>query len=313
MNALTEYAIYSLLVVAALLLADAVARTLATRFRRQAAQRRLGSPDAQQSASSLRRLSRTSDTALFGSPALGRLYAQAGSPSSPSVVIGIVIAIAVGMFVVGFSVLRNIPLAALLAAIAGGVLPYLAFTMMRSKRQEAFVALLPDAMDTIVRSLRAGHPLTAAIDLVGRDSMQPLAGEFAAAAQEMSLGLDLESSVRNLARRVGAPETDVFATVVSIQQRTGGNLVELMMRLATLLRERSRMRAKAKALSSEGRWTALFLSALPFVMFTMMMTMNPQYYGSMTDQTIVAPTLFLTFIWMVVGLVIINRMVNFRV
>jgi tight adherence protein B len=313
MSAMTEYLLYALFAAAALLMADGVIRAVNGRLRQKVVQDRLGAATAERRATSLRRLERAEAATLFGSNALGRLYVQAGSPLTAPVLAGVVGMLALMTMALTFMVLRNVPLALLLGAIAGMVLPYFVLTMLRDRRQAAFVALLPDAMDTVVRSLRAGHPLTAAIDLVGRDAVQPLAGEFAAAAQEMALGLDLESAVRNLARRVGAPETDVFATVVSIQQRTGGNLVELMLRLATLLRERARMRAKAKALSSEGRWTALFLSALPFVMFALLMGINPGYYASMTDQTIVAPTLFVTFVWMVVGLFIINRMVNFRV
>lgn len=313
MGSMTEFLVYAMVAAAVLLLADGLFRAISARMRRTAARDRLGAAAAERRATSLRRLERAESMSLFGSQALGRLFVEAGSPMPAPILAAVVAALSALTMALTFAILRSAPLALLLGVIAGIVLPYFVLSMLRDRRQAAFVALLPDAMDTVVRSLRAGHPLTAAIDLVGRDAAQPLAGEFAATAQEMSLGLDLESAVRNLARRVGAPETDVFATVVSIQQRTGGNLVELMLRLGSLLRERARMRAKAKALSSEGRWTALFLSALPFVMFALLMGINPQYYGGMSDQTIVAPTLFVTFVWMVIGLFIINRMVNFRI
>ena len=99
---------------------------------------------------------------------------------------------------------------------------------------------------------------------------------------------------------------------VAIQQRSGGNLGEVLTRLSKLLRDRAKLQAKAKALSSEGRYSGLFLSAIPFIMFGVVTLFNPDYYGQVRNNPIVAPILVATFVWMLLGSFVINRMVNFK-
>src|SRR5262249_58288702 len=111
---------------------------------------------------------------------------------------------------------------------------------------------------------------------------------------------------------VGGPEASVLASAVSIQQRSGGNLGEVLTRLSKLLRDRAKLQAKAKALSSEGRYSGMFLSAMPFIMFAVVTLFNPDYYGQVRNNPIVTPVLVVTFVWMLIGSFVINRMVNFN-
>ena len=240
------------------------------------------------------------------------LYRQSGAKIRPTALVGIGCAAAGVCFYIVQNALGNAVAGLFIGAIAGALTPYALLGFQRTRRRNAFVAQLPEAIDVIVRSLRAGHPLSVAIGLVGRDLAEPAGVEFAAVAKEMSFGLDMESATRNMAQRVGSPEVEVLASAIAIQQRTGGNLAEVLTRLATMLRDRARLRAKAKALSSEGRVTGIFLSALPFGMFFVLNVLNPKYYGDVRDNPIVVPVLLFTVCWMIVGIVIIQRMVSIK-
>lgn len=240
------------------------------------------------------------------------LYGQSGRSVGWPALAGVSVATALLCFLVLQNAIGSFGLALAAGIAAGAMSPYAVLRFLQARRRNAFVAQLPESIDVVVRSLRAGHPLSVAIGLVGRDMAEPAGVEFAAAAKEMSFGLDLETATHNMAQRVGSPEMKVLASAISIQQRTGGNLAEVLNRLATLLRDRARLRAKAKALSAEGRMTGLFLSVLPFGMFVVLNLINPDYYGDVRGNPVVAPTLFFTVCWMSLGIVIINRMVNIK-
>jgi tight adherence protein B len=145
------------------------------------------------------------------------------------------------------------------------VVAYLA--TVRRRRIDAFTAQLPDALNIIVRSLRIGHPLVSAIGLASREMRDPIAGELAMTAEEIAFGQDVTTAVVNLHGRVGQDDLLFFVTAVSVQSQTGGNLAEVLARLATLMRQRSTLQLKVKALSAEGRLSAWFLSAMPFILY----------------------------------------------
>jgi tight adherence protein B len=223
-----------------------------------------------------------------------------------------VAAVVIVSFLLFNGAINNTLASAALALGAGIITPLFLLMRNRAKRRAKFASQLPDAIEVIVRSLKAGHPLTTAIAMVARDLPAPIGDEFAACAQEMTYGLDLQAAVRGMANRVGASEASVLASAVAIQQRSGGNLGEVLTRLAKLLRERAKLQAKAKALSSEGRYSGMFLSAMPFVMFGVVTVFNPDYYGQVRNNPIVAPILVATFVWMLIGSFVINRMVDFK-
>jgi tight adherence protein B len=241
-----------------------------------------------------------------------RLYAQGGSQPAPMTLAMFAAGSAAAAFVLFNSAINNPLAAGALALCVGAGAPLLLLLRNRAQRRARFAAQLPDAIEVIVRSLKAGHPLTTAIGMVARDLPAPIGDEFAACSQEMTYGLDLQSAVRSMADRVGAPEASVLASAVAIQQRSGGNLGEVLTRLSKLLRDRAKLQAKAKALSSEGRYSGMFLSAMPFIMFGLVTVFNPDYYGQVRNNSIVTPILVGTFVWMVIGSFVINRMVNFK-
>src|SRR6266446_3872432 len=164
--------------------------------------------------------------------------------------------------------------------VAGLALPFAALLFMRKRRHGKFAAQFPDAMDIIVRSLRAGHPVPVAVGLVAQEMPDPIGTEFGIAADEITYGADVETAMRNLYFRVGQEDLPLFVTAVAIQGSTGGNLSEILSNLSSVIRQRFKMRRKIKALTAEGRFSAIILSGLPIVMFLVLQVMAPDFYGS---------------------------------
>src|SRR5262249_18890219 len=131
--------------------------------------------------------------------------------------------------------------ALLAAAFCAVPLPLLVLHMLRSRRQKAFGAQFPDALDIIVRSLRAGHPVPIAITMVARESADPIGTEFGIVADEITYGADLETAMRNLYFRIGQDDLPLFVTAVAIQGSTGGNLGEILENLSAVIRQRFKM------------------------------------------------------------------------
>ena len=149
-----------------------------------------------------------------------------------------------------------------------------------ARRLKKFGAQFPEAIDVIVRSLRAGHPVPVAVSMVGREFTDPVGSEFGIVTDEITYGADLETAMRNLHFRVGQDDLPLFVTAVAIQGSTGGNLGEILENLSAVIRQRFKMRRKVKALASEARASAMILSALPIAMFAIVQVVSPDFYAS---------------------------------
>jgi tight adherence protein B len=188
---------------------------------------------------------------------------------------------------------------------------YLAIT--RRRRIDSFTAQLPDALNIIVRSLRIGHPFVSAIGLASREMRNPIAAELAITAEEVTFGQDVTTAVVNLHRRVGQDDLLFLVTAVSVQSQTGGNLAEVLGRLATLMRQRSTLQLKVKALSAEGRLSAWFLTAMPFILYGAIRLLSRDYFGELAGSPVLVPALVYGGISLVVANFAIYRMVNFKI
>ncbi len=224
------------------------------------------------------------------------------------VAIGTVIVFLAAMILRG-SVLQGI----VIALVCGLLLPFLVLRFLRKRRQKAFGAQFPDALDMIVRSLRAGHPVPIAISMVAREMRDPIGSEFGIIADEITYGADLESGLRNMYFRVGQDDLPLFVTAVAIQGTTGGNLGEILQNLSTVIRERFKMRRKIRALAAEARASALILSSLPICIFAMVQLVTPEFYASVWDEPVTKQALAVAGAWMMVGNFIMYRLVNFRI
>jgi tight adherence protein B len=228
----------------------------------------------------------------------------------------LILIIAIGMVAAfaGTIVFEGRVLHAVFAALfCGLVLPIMALRFLRSRRQKKFAAQFPDAIDIIVRSLRAGHPVPIAINMVARELGDPIGSEFGTVTDEITYGADLETAMRNLYFRVGTDDLPLFVTAVAIQGSTGGNLGEILQNLSAVIRLRFKMRRKIRALAAEGRASALILSSLPIGMFVVINFLVPSFYSSVWHEDLTKIALVLAGCWMGVGNFIMYRLVNFRI
>lgn len=193
------------------------------------------------------------------------------------------------------------------------IAPLLWLKFLRGRRQKKFGAQFPDALDIIVRSLRAGHPVPVAITMVGRELPDPCGSEFGIVADEVTYGADLETAMRNLYFRVGQDDLPLFVTAVAIQGSTGGNLSEILENLSGVIRLRFKMRRKVRALASEGRASAMILASLPIAMFGIINLVAPDFYSSVWKHDMTKIALAAAGGWMSVGVFIMYRMVNFKI
>jgi tight adherence protein B len=199
------------------------------------------------------------------------------------------------------------------ALFCGLVLPFMVLRFLRGRRQKKFGAQFPDAIDIIVRSLRAGHPTPIAITMVAREMPDPIGSEFGIVTDEITYGADLETAMRSLYFRVGTDDLPLFVTAVAIQGSTGGNLGEILENLSGVIRERFKMRRKIRALAAEGRASALILSSLPIAMFAVINFLVPDFYASVWHQDLTKIALVVAGCWMGIGNFIMYRLVNFRI
>lgn len=213
------------------------------------------------------------------------------------------------MFVQGYSLIAS----GGAALFCSTILPVLVLKMKRGRRHKQFGAQFPDAIDVIVRSLKAGHPVPIAIQMVGREMPDPIGSEFGMISDEITYGADLETALRNMYFRVGQEDLPLFVTAVAIQGSTGGNLSEILGSLSSVIRLRFKMRRKIKALAAEGKFSAIILSSLPIAMFSVLQFMSPGFYGGVWQIEATKIILGVAGAWMLMGNLIMFKMVNFRI
>ena len=208
---------------------------------------------------------------------------------------------------------NSMPLAALAAGAAAGSLP-LAYVRRKARRRVIdFEAQFPDFLEFISRSMRAGHAYSVAIEMAHREFSDPVAAEFRRVFEEQNLGQPLDIVLRKLTQRVPSMDVQFFVSAVLLQKRTGGNLAELLDKLAQLIRERFKLRARIRAVSAQGLMSGRILAAIPMAVAALMFVVNPQYARFFIDDPmgheLMAAALGLQF----VGYLIIRKIVTFEV
>jgi tight adherence protein B len=224
-----------------------------------------------------------------------------------AVLLGAAVALALSPF------LSHLWVVAAIGSVVSPLIVALYLSIIRRRRIDRFTAQLPDALNIIVRSLRIGHPFVSAIALAAREMRDPIAAELAITAEEVGFGQDVTTAAANLHRRVGQDDLLFLLTAVSVQSQTGGNLAEVLARLATLMRQRSTLQLKVKALSAEGRLSAWFLTAMPFILYGAIRLLSNDYFGELARSPVLVPALVYGWISLIVSNIIIYRMVNFKI
>ncbi len=199
-------------------------------------------------------------------------------------------------------------------ALAAGVgLPALMVQRLSDRRKRQLAEQFPIALDVFVRGLRAGHPVSAALELVANEMTDPMGSEFGIALDEVTYGADLRDALQNMADRCGVDDIQMFVVALSIQGETGGNLAEILENLAQVIRERAAMMMKVRALSSEGRLTAMILTLLPVGSFVGLFLLNPPFYLEIADDPAFVPGFAALILGFAIGVFWIRKLIDLKV
>ncbi len=244
---------------------------------------------------------------------LDDLITQSGLMIPTSRMLGIMAALWGVSFVVLAAVMNLPALRSALIALAPTVLPILYLMVRKRRRLRRFTEQFPDTLDLIVRSLRAGHPISAAMGLVAQEMPDPIGTEFGIAVDEMTYGLDLRDALQNMSLRVRVQDLHYLVVAINIQHGTGGNLAEVLEGLSKVIRDRFHMFSKIKALSAEGRLSAVILSILPLVVAGTVWGLNPRYFNEVMDDPLFMILMSVGAGLLISGNFIMWRMVRIRV
>jgi tight adherence protein B len=225
------------------------------------------------------------------------------------VTLGIALVIATLLMMKGMPFLLGI----FLGLFVGIGLPHWVVGKMIKRRVAKFTSNFPDAIELMVRGLRSGLPITETLGIVAGEIPGPVGVEFRMVADKMKIGRTMEAALQETADRLGTPEFQFFVITLAIQRETGGNLAETLSNLADVLRKRAQMKLKIRAMSSESKASAYIVGSLPFIVFTLVYLMNPDYMGKFfIDQRLMVAGLG-GLIWMSIGGFIMAKMVNFEI
>jgi tight adherence protein B len=201
--------------------------------------------------------------------------------------------------------------AAGLAFAAGFGLPRWALGFLKNRREKKFLAALPDAVDVIVRGIKAGLPLFESIKVVAADAPEPLRSEFYAIIETQAIGIPLGEACMRLYERMPVPEANFFGIVISIQQKSGGNLSEALGNLSKVLRDRKKMAEKIQAMSMEAKASAAIIGSLPPIVMILVYLSTPGYISLLWTHPTGQLMLVGCAIWMSIGIMVMKKMINF--
>ncbi len=243
---------------------------------------------------------------------LDRVLLQSGLKRTVAGFLGATLAFALG----GLLLCTFLPLpwwAAPAGAVVLGALPGLQVMLARKKRLGAIERQLPDALDLMSRALRAGHAFPSAVQMTGDEGPEPIAGEFRTTFDEVNYGVPMQDALTNLATRVPITDLRFFVIAVSIQRETGGNLTELLDKLAAIIRARFKLLGMIRVLASEGKLSAWILSALPFVLMALINFINPKFMSLLWTDPAGLIAVYISLSLMVLGIFWMWRIIQIRV
>ena len=208
---------------------------------------------------------------------------------------------------------NSMPLLTLLAGILGALAPVKWVQRRARVRVAQFEEQFPECLEFISRSMRAGHAFSVALEMVHQEFSEPLAGEFRRTFEEQNLGQPLDIVLRKMANRIPLLDTQFFVSAVLLQKRTGGNLAELLDKLADIIRQRFKLRARIRAISAQGLMSGRILASIPAAVGCLMFVVNPQYARFFVDDPAGHEMLAGSLALQLVGYMIIKRIVTFEV
>jgi tight adherence protein B len=199
------------------------------------------------------------------------------------------------------------------SGLLGAALPLMVLQFKANRTRKKMQEQFPVAVDVFVRGLRAGHPIAAALDLLTVEMPDPIGSQFGLVVDEVTYGADLRDALQAMAQRWDLDDMRMFVVSLAVQNETGGNLAEILENLSTVIRERASMMMKVRALSSEGRMTAIMLTGLPIFAFTTLFLANPKFYLDVSDDPAFLPGFLGLVLLYIIGFVSIRRLVDLKV
>ena len=207
---------------------------------------------------------------------------------------------------------QSLLLSGLVAAVFAAA-PLLYVSYQRSARLGKFERQLPEALDLITRALRSGHAFSSALQMVGEEMAEPIAGEFSIVHDEVNFGVALQQALTNLSERIPLTDLRYFIVSVLIQRESGGNLTEVLGNLSRLIRERLKLMARVRVLSSEGRLSAWVLGIMPFALAGVLYLVNPEFMSPLWTDPIGISIIKYMLILMAFGVLVLSRIIKIRV
>lgn len=201
----------------------------------------------------------------------------------------------------------------LLIGFVVGILPFLAIAWMRQRRLRQFEEHFPEALDLLGRAVRAGHAFTAGLEMMSKESPEPIASEFRTTFEEQNFGLPLRDALVNLTERVPLVDVRFFVTALVVQKETGGNLAEILDELARVIRERFRIYREVRVKTAQGRLTATILILLPLAILMLMRLFNPVYISVLFTDSLGTTLLLIALLLQMIGSILIWKIIQIKV
>ncbi|HEV3397271.1 MAG TPA: type II secretion system F family protein [Xanthobacteraceae bacterium] len=245
------------------------------------------------------------------SPPLSARIAQAGLSWSKRQFMMISAGLALVAFVAGLGVGGGIVPAVAMAFAAGLGLPRWILIFLKRRRERRFIDGFADAVDVIVRGVKAGLPLGDCLKIVANDAAEPVRSEFRAVVETQTIGMPLGDACGRLYESVPLPEANFFGIVISIQQKAGGNLSEALGNLSRVLRDRKKMQAKIRAMSMEAKASAVIIGSLPIAVMTLVYITSPNYIELLWTTELGRLMMASCVVWMSIGVFVMKKMINF--
>lgn len=197
------------------------------------------------------------------------------------------------------------------AALATISVPRWFLSSRRKKRLKKFINEFPNALDVITRGVKAGLPVTDCLRICSQESSEPIRSEFRYIIEAQALNIPISTAVEMLYQRVPLPETNFFAIVITVQQKSGGNLSEILVNLSKVLRDRKKMAGKIRAMAQESIASAMIIGSLPIAVMLLLYFMNPDYIALLWQRPLGQLMLFGAFVWMGIGTLVMRKMISF--
>jgi tight adherence protein B len=245
------------------------------------------------------------------SPALSVRIAQSGLTWSKRQYLIISAIIGVVMFMGGLIGNIGMPASAALGFAGAFGLPRWLLTFFKKRREQKFLNAFPDAVDIVVRGVKAGLPLLDCMKMITAEAPEPLKSEFRAIIETQAIGIPLGEACGKLYERMPVAEANFFGIVIAIQQKAGGNLAEALGNLSRVLRDRKKMKGKIQAMSQEAKASASIIGALPLCVMTLVWITSPQYINLLFSEPLGNIMLAASAMWMSIGVLVMKKMINF--